>query len=471
MKNIFKLYPLITILIAFQPLNPINKGLEWGANSCYFDASIQALSQLEEFNSEIGKYQFDEMTNSKIYLNLINKIKNNWEEKQQFVARKDPLIGHITLENFHLGWTQKLEELAYRKEPKKRNLTRQEDANEFIINFFISVDKEIDDYRKKIKQDIIKEFKLEDALAEAQAIGKIQALGLTNPFNLIEGQTKSISKCQICKTEKAYPAATFRTLLLIIPKKENLSLQDCLENFAKEEVSAPEEKRFCAVCKNNQPFTEATKLNATSKYLIIQLNRFDFDYTASKAVKIGKSIKFPTKLIFDKNCSFLDEDMKIRIGESKIIYNLLAFIVHGGESANSGHYWAYGKDKDNEWYLYNDAKVSPAGNSKHLKASDPLRKVLRSGLDNNVSGYKNATPYILFYELAPDGQDEPEFGPDPLQENLIDLQLQLQELKTKLLTLQNKLKNLKAKITAKSIAPKKQAPIQPKGRRQSKRKK
>ena len=61
-------------------------------------------------------------------------------------------------------------------------------------------------------------------------------------------------------------------------------------------------------------------------------------------------------------------------------YKLIGVITHLGGSDMSGHFIAYCKDPiSNEWYLYNDATVSPIAN-----------------FQNDVINY--AMPYLLFYQ-------------------------------------------------------------------------
>ncbi len=62
-------------------------------------------------------------------------------------------------------------------------------------------------------------------------------------------------------------------------------------------------------------------------------------------------------------------------GQHGFSYSLYGVICHAGGGPNSGHYFAYVKDKDGRWWEMNDETVSPVGGA-------PVSK-------------KNA--YILFY--------------------------------------------------------------------------
>lgn len=143
-----------------------------------------------------------------------------------------------------------------------------------------------------------------------------------------------------------------------------------------------------------------------------------------------------------------------------VVYNLYGIIVHGGASVESGHYWAIVKDGAGSWYRYNDSLVTPL-------SIPAVEAICLRGLDD-VPGYSNGTPYMLFYELPADQLGEsvasrPEIGgsealvPFTKQEleaqeaarlaaekKLAGLRTSLQILKGKLGKLSGKLAQLKA---------------------------
>ena len=93
----------------------------------------------------------------------------------------------------------------------------------------------------------------------------------------------------------------------------------------------------------------------------------------------GRGNYFKCDLDFPKQ---LDISKYVNHPNSPKIYNLIGVISHLGESSMDGHFIAYCKHFDGNWYLFNDAKATPV----------------------NDDGMYKGIPYILFYqnsELSP----------------------------------------------------------------------
>lgn len=78
-------------------------------------------------------------------------------------------------------------------------------------------------------------------------------------------------------------------------------------------------------------------------YIIVQLKRFN-----SNNAKISAAIQFP-KDSEEVLLPCLDEGKKINIK-----YKISAYILHQGEDLSSGHYVAYVKDDQEDWYFASD---------------------------------------------------------------------------------------------------------------------
>jgi hypothetical protein len=77
-------------------------------------------------------------------------------------------------------------------------------------------------------------------------------------------------------------------------------------------------------------------------------------------------------------------------------YDLVGMVVHCGQSANSGHYWALAKNRENnQWGHYNDDTITPAGTIDH--EGDLAKTICDTGIDDSVEGWRHGTPYLLFY--------------------------------------------------------------------------
>lgn len=138
--------------------------------------------------------------------------------------------------------------------------------------------------------------------------------------------------------EKSETYEPFSNLALEIPDGENIDLYKCLNNFCKSE----ELDGFGDSDKN---YTKSLSLWKTPKYLIIFFKRFD-----NRGRKKNVLVNFPiNSLNLGKYVLGYDQD------DSS--YELYGISNHTGNTMG-GHYYAYIKNFDNNWYKYNDKFVS-----------------------------------------------------------------------------------------------------------------
>jgi ubiquitin C-terminal hydrolase len=132
----------------------------------------------------------------------------------------------------------------------------------------------------------------------------------------------------------------FSTLSLEIPNLEDsdLNIYNCLDNFSKNEELDTDNK-------NINKFKECLFWSLPD-ILIILFKRFD-----NSGNKINTCINFPIKDLSFQN--YIKGYPKER--EKK--YDLYAVSNHSGNTMG-GHYFSYVKNKDNNWYKYNDNIVS-----------------------------------------------------------------------------------------------------------------
>ena len=124
---------------------------------------------------------------------------------------------------------------------------------------------------------------------------------------------------------------------------------------------------YCSKCECTHKNQSIDKLLSLPKVLTIILNR-------------GKGKQFVDDVEFYEtiNIKKYVDDTFIDSNNKKFNYKLIGVSTHIGSSSNSGHYIAYCyREKENQYYCFNDTSVSPV-KFKDLKT------------DNE--------PYILFYE-------------------------------------------------------------------------
>lgn len=148
-------------------------------------------------------------------------------------------------------------------------------------------------------------------------------------------------------------------------QNRGLTIEDCLKSF--EEVDELDERNtiYCRRCKTHVRGTKKMDIYKLPNYLIMHLNRFKrHGYSCQKN---GAQVNFPLEGLV----------METHSGE-KISYDLYAVSNHYG-SMGGGHYTAYGKNINGNWYDFNDSSVS---------------------LLRDISSITSSAAYVLFYKRS-----------------------------------------------------------------------
>ncbi|KAF8455303.1 hypothetical protein BGX38DRAFT_1267224 [Terfezia claveryi] len=137
-------------------------------------------------------------------------------------------------------------------------------------------------------------------------------------------------------------------------RKRGIHLEDCLAEFAKEEILSETDPWYCPRCKEFRRARKKFELWKCPDVLVIHLKRF-----ASSRIsrdKIDALIEFPVEGL----------NLSDRIGQKEdgkeSIYDLFAVDNHYG-GLGGGHYTAYAKNFENgQWYYFDDSSVTSVGN-------------------------------------------------------------------------------------------------------------
>jgi ubiquitin carboxyl-terminal hydrolase 4/11 len=128
-------------------------------------------------------------------------------------------------------------------------------------------------------------------------------------------------------------------------RKNGITLDDCLNEFGKEEILSEMDTWYCPKCKEHRRATKKFELWKTPDILVMHLKRFSS--SAMRRDKLDVFVDFPVEGL----------DLTSRVIESEEgkqeIYDLFAVDDHWG-GLGGGHYTAFAKNfVDNEWYEYN----------------------------------------------------------------------------------------------------------------------
>ncbi|KAK6079971.1 ubiquitin carboxyl-terminal hydrolase [Seiridium cupressi] len=144
-------------------------------------------------------------------------------------------------------------------------------------------------------------------------------------------------------------------------KKNGIALEDCLDEFEREEVLSENDTWYCPRCKQHQRASKKFDLWKTPDILVVHLKRFSS--SGWRREKLDVLVDFPiegldlTKRVFEKET-----------GKAEI-YDLIGVDCHWG-GLGGGHYTAHAKNfVDGQWYSYNDSAVSRANTDKIVDTS------------------------------------------------------------------------------------------------------
>ena len=216
-------------------------------------------------------------------------------------------------------------------------------------------------------------FKFNDSLLKLYQSQKIK-----RPF-LFYIEILSYSDKIFC--ENTLPIKNFSKDLLI--KNKEISIYDCFEAFRTEEKLEKDNSWYCSYCKKNQEAFKKLEIYRAPNVLIVQLKRFDCKTESIyegfiKNKKNESLVNFPLKNL-DIGKYVVEENSR-----KDCLYDLCAISQHFG-SLSSGHYTALCLN-DDEWYNFDDEKISKITNAKSVVSKGAYILIFRKkSLGNNKS--------------------------------------------------------------------------------------
>jgi ubiquitin carboxyl-terminal hydrolase 8 len=195
----------------------------------------------------------------------------------------------------------------------------QQDSHEFLIYLLEILEEE---FKNHFTNEEICKIKLKEL------ISSLFDIGITSI--IYSEETNEQSKTHINE----------RILSLPIKKGDNITLNDCINDFLKVEKLDGDSKWFSQKNNKNVVAYKRLILKRLPKYLIIHLKRFSYFSSSNKNNKV---VKCDEKIIIeDRN------------------YDLRGIVYHSG-TANGGHYISVIK-LNGEWYLCNDGTITKLDN-------------------------------------------------------------------------------------------------------------
>ena len=145
------------------------------------------------------------------------------------------------------------------------------------------------------------------------------------------------------------PVKKKRAALREARKRNGISLAECFQETAKEEILTEDNAWYCNRCKKLQLASKQLEIWTAPDVLVIHLKRFSS--ARQFRDKIDVLVDFPVDALEIKDFVGLDEG-------KDLTYDLFAVDNHYG-GIGGGHYTAYAKNfYDNEWYDYNGKSMA-----------------------------------------------------------------------------------------------------------------
>ncbi|XP_021937087.1 ubiquitin carboxyl-terminal hydrolase 3-like isoform X4 [Zootermopsis nevadensis] len=329
-------------------------GLRNLGNTCFMNAVLQSLSNIEEFC-----YYFKQLPS-------LENAKNNGRKVYQSRSLRemnDALMAE-ELRKILISLTQGGSKGAISPEslflviwkivPRFRGY-QQQDAHEFLRYMLDRLHTEL--------LHLLPDFTLKDN--PYISLGhKSRSSIVTSVFG---GTLQSEVRCLNCSSESK-KHDPFLDLSLDIPEKFQLlkktkdsedlpppcNLADCLTSFIEVEELAETELYYCNNCKSKQRSTKRFWIRRLPNVLCLHLKRFRWHN--SLRTKIDTNISFPVTALDMSQFVLSSLHETRRSGMGSNLYDLAAVIVHHGSGVGSGHYTAFAVN-DGQWFHFNDSTV------------------------------------------------------------------------------------------------------------------
>ncbi|KAK3585299.1 hypothetical protein CHS0354_040246 [Potamilus streckersoni] len=335
-----------------RAIKPKSSGLRNLGNTCFMNAVLQSLNNIQQFCGYIKQLPSLEDKSHKLKCTHSRKTRDRSEEDVLLVEELRKILIALWQGSKTAISPESLFSVIWKVVPRFRGY-QQQDAHEFMRYLL-----------DRLHTELLALLPYPDN--NSPYIGpKGRSTIVTAIFG---GLLQNEVNCLICgmESKKHDP---FLDLSLDIPfqytsksskTKDNneqpvCKLADCLTSFTEVEELEESELYRCSNCKMKQRSTKKFWIRRLPNVLCLHLKRFRWN--SSFRVKIETHVDFPLQSL-DMNKYLLNNMHETRgscSGSNQ--YDLAAVIVHHGSGAGSGHYTAYVLN-EGQWYHFNDSTVT-----------------------------------------------------------------------------------------------------------------
>ena len=393
----------------FAPPSTTPPGLVNEGNTCFINSTLQCLNWTPGFIKLLPQFT-GERSDTSLFLSKLNSVFLSCNQLPNGKSAYSPISTSALLSSISC--------LESRLVAPSNLPQYQQDTAEFLLwllNYLHSTlraqtegqtglhralsEEEIEGKmrEKRSCEDRINEIGSRDSLALQEPMSQLSELDWSlywqghssTLYEIFMGQILEARECQNCR-RVTVNTEYFTLLTLPIPVVKPgicLTLTQCFSRFSELEQLVKDNMITCSCASGSpsslSPASRLALLSILPQCLIIQLTRFTYSNTLHTAVKKDTLVYFP--LVIDLFPFTMKAKLNSGYKETKL-YHLHGFCVHSGaQSTSFGHYVAYCKAVNKQWYHYNDDRVVHVKDIEGELESD---FVLRNA-------------YLLFYHLSP----------------------------------------------------------------------
>lgn len=316
-------------------------GLANVGNTCYLNSCMQVLSHTYELNDLLNNNEYKKHLNKKVDSVLLLE----WDSLRQLMWSKNCTI-------MPMGFVKAVQKVSSIKGSLLFTGNLQNDVQEFLL--FI-----IDCFHNSLSREVIMDIKgkienQKDKLAKVcyEMMDKMYKKDYSDIIKLFYGIHVSVISSIDETVHFSFCAEPFSILSLSIPESNNkITIYDCLDLYCKKEILEGENAWYNSETKQKENVKRCIKFWSLPEILIIDLKRW-----GANGRKINNIIDTPTE-----NVDF--SNYVNGYNASDYVYDLYGICNHSGNTMG-GHYTAFIKNANNNWYECNDTLIKEINNKK-----------------------------------------------------------------------------------------------------------
>ena len=314
-------------------------------NTCFLNSCMQALSHTKELSDIINANEFAPLKKDLPE----NTIIMEWNNLRDVMWLKD---GTVSPKRF----VHNIQQLAIKKDRELFTGWAQNDLPEFLM--FI-----IDCFHNSLMREVEmsingKQSNEQDKMAYQcyKMMKNMYKKEYSEMLNIFYGiHVSNISSVKNGKTLAMTPEP-FSTISLPVPSKNETSIYECMDLYCQKERMEGDNAWYNEKTEKKEDIDKGIRFWSLPNILMIDLKRFDM-----RGRKLRQMVQCPLENIdFSK---YVDG-----YNSSSYVYDLYAICNHSG-GLMGGHYTAFIKNANNNWYLFNDTVVKKVDKEKIITPS------------------------------------------------------------------------------------------------------